>query len=601
MKLIEIQIEDYKSIKKIKWELQPKLTSLVGQNESGKSNLIEVLNFIQADKMKTLSYKTHTNRSSDRYLNTQIPFIKATFKVDSKSKKWLSENLAPYCPDKDIIKEFKNINYLVVQSEERDGDNNNYYFENEESYYKLSYFIPNSGHYPEVIRLINEIQSKIIRLDGDYVDNFQLTVQQVITNADPNAALIKLMKLTGVDDLSKMPTENQILNKYLSRLNKKLNANFTRKYYSQDISVELKIVHNSGQLFLEISDNSDAEYEIHERSDGFKYFFGLLIEAASISREGGDVIFVLDEPGGKLHPSGQRDLLKYLEELSEKFRVIYTTHSPFLINRLYPNRVRVIERDKKLGTRFKFKGFSKNWRPLRSALGLNLSDSFYYSEKALIVEGPEDIIYIGSLLKMFNLNNEVSINTDIFSFIDSGGEGNLPSMVQIMIEEERPIMVLMDSDSQRTYNKIDKKRTALKSGAIVLNQINDFRNKAVSIEDLLPKELLKNALNQFLTELINDGSLELIPTKNNLLNEIISENSIYKDSIAPFIKENFKNPTKSEDDWIKEKVPISKVGIARYFEKIIDNEQFNYKDYKAEFGSALKLVKTVILKLKLKL
>lgn len=36
MKLIKLQIEDYKSIKKIDWTLDQNLTCLVGQNESGK-------------------------------------------------------------------------------------------------------------------------------------------------------------------------------------------------------------------------------------------------------------------------------------------------------------------------------------------------------------------------------------------------------------------------------------------------------------------------------------------------------------------------------------------------------------------------------------
>jgi predicted ATP-dependent endonuclease of OLD family len=359
-------------------------------------------------------------------------------------------------------------------------------------------------------------------------------------------------------------------------------------------------VQNSGKLLLEIEDDTDAEYAIHERSDGFKYFFGLLIEAASITNSKSDVIFVLDEPGSKLHPSGQKDLLKYLEELSENFRVIYTTHSPFLINRLYPNRVRILQRHNTKGTIFKNKGFSKNWQPMRSALGLSISDSFYYSEKVLIVEGPEDIIYLGALLNLFNLHKEVDVNTDIFSFIDAGGEGNLPSMVQIMIEEERPTMVLMDSDSERTYNKIDKKSKSLKSGLLVLNQINDFKSDAISIEDLLPKELLRTALNQYVIELIDDESLVLIKGKNQELNGIEVENSVYKDSIAPFIKDSYTNPSKSDEDWNRERVPISKVGIARNFEKVLSDSSFDYLKNKTELSSALKLVKLVVSKLKLK-
>ncbi|WP_281986498.1 ATP-dependent nuclease [Aquimarina aggregata] len=600
MKLIKLEIEDYKSIKNIEWTLNQNITCLVGQNESGKSNLIDILDLLVPTKFDTLTYDTFTNRSSERFLNAQIPYIKAIFEVSNKTRKLLIDKLAPYNQQKNQLARIKDATHFVMQTEVTANNNYNYYFENETDVFEFPYLIPNVSHYPAALKIINEFQTKIVRLDGDYVDQFELTVQQVTSNSMPNSGLIKLMKLAGVKDFAKINPEPRILSKYLSQLNKRLDSNFTKKYYSQDRSVQLKIVHNSGKLFLEIEDDTKAEYAIHERSDGFKYFFGLLIEAASISNSKSDVIFVLDEPGSKLHPSGQKDLLKYLEELSENFRVIYTTHSPFLINRLFPNRVRILERHSGKGTIFKNKGFSKNWHPMRSALGLSISDSFYYSEKALIVEGPEDIIFLGSLINMFNVNKEIDINTDIFSFIDSGGEGNLPSMVQIMIEENRPIMVLMDSDSQKTYNKIEKKSKSLKSGLLVLNQVSDFKESAISIEDLLPKELLRSSVNGYIKELIEDESLNLIKDKSAELTNIDMDNSIYKDSIAPFIKDNFTNPSKMEEEWSKEKVPISKVGIARKFDQTINHSSFDYERYKGEFKFSLKLVKTVILKLKLK-
>jgi len=598
MKLVEIEIEDYKSIKKINWKLSDGLTCLVGQNESGKSNLIEVLDYLSIDNINTLSSEIHTNRSSDRFVEQELPLITLTFTLNNISKKRLKEQLAPYNPDKEIFNKFNEITHFTIRSIINETADSKYYFQSKTHYYSLDYFVPNAGHIAAATKIIENIQTKVIKLKEDYIDQFELTLDQLKSNAVPTSGLVKLMKLAGVSDFTKLSAEPKRLARYLKGISKNLNNNFTQKYYSQDSSVQLNIVHHSGKVSLEIYDNTDTEYEIHERSDGFKYFFGLLIEVASLTNTNSDIIFLLDEPGSKLHPSGQRDLLRYLEELSEKFRVIYTTHSPFLINRLYPNRVRVIERNKTQGTIFKNKGFSKNWYPMRSALGLNLSDSFYYSEKALIVEGPEDIIYLGALIKIFNSSREIKVNTDIFSFIDSGGEGNLPSMIQIMIDEERPIMVLMDSDSESTYNKIKKKAQALKSGRVVLNQISDFKDTAISIEDLLPEGLLKKALNNYLAELVLDGSLEIIEGKKDKITKKFAADSVYKQSIAPFVKDNFKNPSKTDENWANEKVPISKVGIARHFEKELYN--IEYTDVKTELSTALRLVKTVIDKLKLK-
>ncbi|PCJ01123.1 MAG: hypothetical protein COB15_01430 [Flavobacteriales bacterium] len=598
MKLVDIEIEDYKSIKKLDWKLSNGLTCLVGQNESGKSNIIEILDYLKFANLDELSTEIHTNRSSDRYVEQELPFIKLKFNLNNVSRKLLREQLDPYNADKDVLNEIKDLTHFTIQTTPNEKLDEKIYFEDKTHSYGIDYFVPNAGHLPAALEIIENIQTKVVKLEEDYIDQFELTLDQLIANSVPDSGLVKLMKLAGVSDFTKLSKDPKRLAIYLKRISKNLNTKFTRKYYSQDDSVQLNVVHHSGKVSLEIFDNTDTEYDIHERSDGFKYFFGLLIEVASLSNDSSDIIFLLDEPGSKLHPSGQRDLLKYLEELSEKFRVIYTTHSPFLINRLYPNRVKVIERSKAQGTTFKHKGFSKNWHPMRSALGLNLSDSFYYSEKALIVEGPEDIIYLGSLINLFNDKEEIKVNTDIFSFIDAGGEGNLPAMIQIMIEEERPIMVLMDSDSEKTYNKIEKKRKTLKSGQLVLNQINDFKNDSISIEDLLPKDLLKKAINAYAKELVEDHSLILVEGKSSELKGKLSENSVYKNSIAPFIKDNFTNPSKEKSDWEKEKVPISKVGIARHFEKELFKE--DYLVLKTDLVNCLKLVKTVIQKLKLK-
>lgn len=597
MKLIQLEVEDFKSIKNIKWKIEDGLTCFVGQNESGKSNLIEILNLIDLNVIRGLSYEAFTNRASERYIKTNSPLIKATYDVDYKDRRYLIEKFNPYCQNKELIHLLNSVTHFIAQSE-KDDSLGEFYFKTKDKEYPLTDFTTNPNHQTIIIKLIKESLTKIIKLEDGFVNDFELTIQQ-IQGKIPSSPLVKLIKLTGVENLMQMPTEPRLLSRYLKRISNSINNKFTKKYYSQDDSVELNIVHNSGKLFLEITDGTGVEYDINERSDGFKYFFSLLIEAATFADKNSDLIFVLDEPGAKLHPSGQKDLLKYLEELSINHRVIYTTHSPFLINRLYPNRVRVIERDNAKGTIFKEKGFSKNWKPMRSALGLTLSDSFYYSEKALLVEGPEDILYLGALINLFNFNKELNISTDVFSFIDAGGEGNLPAMAQIMIDENRPIMVLVDSDSESTYNKIKKKSSSLKSGLLVHSEISDFKKDTVSIEDLLPKKLLINAVNNYIRLLIEDDSIVPIKGKEKELISINSEFSVYKNDIAPFIRENFSNPSKIKEEWNREKVPISKVGIARFFEKELEN--VNYDDYKVELKYALKLIKEVIKKLKLEI
>ncbi|QSE98647.1 ATP-dependent nuclease [Fulvivirga lutea] len=596
MKLTQIEIEDFKSIKKLRWKLDQKMICLVGQNESGKSNLIEVLQFIKPSTIEDLRYEVHTRRSSDRYVHNELPLIKAIYHLDSEVKKDLEFKLKPHNPNGKSLSKFTS---FVVESAQNEDEFSLNYFLSENDELDIRDIAQNQTQIDECIKIIEDKLTEIRILKDSELGTFTATLANIKSSVAAGTSLFKLMQLTDVRDFAKIPSAIPQLRNYLRGVNNRLNNRFVQKYYSQDPSVRFEIIHDSGSLYLEIHDNTDAQYTIEERSDGFKYFFGLLIEVATLGGRSNNVIFVLDEPGAKLHPSGQRDLLRYFEELSLNFGIIYTTHSPFLINRLYPNRVRVIEKNKTAGTLFKEKGFSKNWRPLRSALGLTLSDSFYYSDKALIVEGPEDIIYISALIDYYNQTNKVQVNTDLFSIIDAGGEGNLPAMVQIMIDEERPTTVLMDSDSQGTYNRIDKKKKGLKSGMLVVTQINDFKKDAVSIEDLLPSKLLVTAFNSCLKELKEEGSLKLVEDKNESIDEKrLTSFSRYKNDLAPFVKSNFSNPNKTDDEWERERVPISKVGIARHFEIHLNKCLAENVDIKSP--ESLRLIKTLIEKLGLK-
>lgn len=541
MILEKIVIKDYKSISDLEWILNKGLSCLVGQNESGKSNLLEVFNFIEGKEANKLNYETHTTRSSESYNNQKLPTIRYHFKFTDDTKTKFLEKINKYKIETEKLGGIANLTHYVIEIDESYGENQNIYFiwsgkkvlpknltiktlQNRNVGGRMTSTHREVAINQQVLtNLVKEIDSlvpKRVKLnDQDFKITFNSTLENIRNGNAKNTSLFKLMKIAGLNDPSKIPTGRSQIRQYLRRLNRKLDKDFVRKYYSQDESVRIEFVHDSGEISVDIEDNSDGTYIMEERSDGFKYFFSLLIEMASNLTDNENVYFLLDEPGGRLHPSGQRDLLKYLEELAEKHKIIYTTHSPFLINRLFPNRVRIVDRDAEKGTVFKFKGFSKNWKPMRSSLGLNIKDSFYYSDKALIVEGPEDLIFISSLIEYFNKTGELDLNTDLFSFIDAGGESNLPAMVQIIIDDERPTLVLIDSDSVSTYNKLNRKVKAVSDTSILdLIQINEFKKEAVSIEDLLPYQLLEDAVKLFCAELETDGTFEKKKSSENIQN-----------------------------------------------------------------------------------
>src|SRR6266545_2401666 len=80
-----------------------------------------------------------------------------------------------------------------------------------------------------------------------------------------------------------------------------------------------------------------------ERSEGFVWFFSF-VAAFSEVRETDQLVVLLDEPGLGLHAAAQADLLRYIgERLAPRHQVVYTTHSPFMVDPTAPRRVRTVE------------------------------------------------------------------------------------------------------------------------------------------------------------------------------------------------------------------------------------------------------------------
>ena len=86
-----------------------------------------------------------------------------------------------------------------------------------------------------------------------------------------------------------------------------------------------------------------AHTPLGARSQGFVWFFSFLAWYEDIKREGQNVVLLLDEPGLSLHGRAQADLLTYFEQELANHQLIYSTHSPFMIDPHHFQRVRIVQ------------------------------------------------------------------------------------------------------------------------------------------------------------------------------------------------------------------------------------------------------------------
>lgn len=102
---------------------------------------------------------------------------------------------------------------------------------------------------------------------------------------------------------------------------------------------------------INVSDELRPEsIELEGRSRGLQWFFSFfLVFLVETKQEHSNAILLLDEPGLSLHPLAQYDLSEFFRNLSENNQLIYTSHSPFLVDMDNLANVKAVYVDKSTG------------------------------------------------------------------------------------------------------------------------------------------------------------------------------------------------------------------------------------------------------------
>ena len=86
----------------------------------------------------------------------------------------------------------------------------------------------------------------------------------------------------------------------------------------------------------------------HQRSKGLIWFLSFWIELNAQNSSDQQLILLADEPGLYLHVKAEADILKLFKKLSgEEHQIIYTTHSPNLIESEKLSRIKLGLNDRK--------------------------------------------------------------------------------------------------------------------------------------------------------------------------------------------------------------------------------------------------------------
>ena len=194
---------------------------------------------------------------------------------------------------------------------------------------------------------------------------------------------------------------------------------------------------------------------LENRSKGFNWFFSFLVWFMKIQEDRNSTfILLLDEPGLNLHAKAQNDLLNFLADLSNDYQIIFTTHSPFMIETDKLNRVRTVfeQQDGTLISDSVQEKDPNTLFPLQAALGYDLAQNLFVSKKNLLVEGIADLTYIFIISAILEAKGKESLNHNI-TIVPVGGADKVATFISLMRGNTLEMVCLLDTFTDQSAKK----------------------------------------------------------------------------------------------------------------------------------------------------
>ena len=372
----------------------------------------------------------------------------------------------------------------------------------------------------QLVRIQREMTSHAVVSDPNTV---RLEKQLFFDVLEVSQDCIERIRRVGWSDRGYMELVLSDINR---RIEKRLDLSHV---WTQDEDIALEVDYKGGFFYFHLRDKTGCKFTFNERSSGLRYFMSYYIQSLAYKKANTDrgTIVLMDEPDGFLSAVAQRNLLRVFESLTNasenmgRCQLLYTTHSPFLVNRNFPQRVRLVRKgDGNEGTQFVEKSHSRRYEPIRSALGVDCAETIFMGATNVVLEGMADQKILVAALQKFGapdkLDETIDLNT--ITFVSANGAPSVKRILQQTVsnDDKKPIFVVVldgDGEGQKIINEIEVEGLADKNVISTLSDFNiaaDGADEPKVLEDLIPLEMLASATSKYLksywNEEVDDGA-----------------------------------------------------------------------------------------------
>jgi len=430
-------------------------------------------------------------------------------------------------------------------------------------------YFRNYDQLPGLISL-NEIKVKIENDDLDFGDHIFLSLLELARSSIEEIESIGNLEQQIMEFEAVSNTLTKVIFKYWSQ-NKHLDVKFNIDQAKSNDAPPF----NAGMVFSTriYNNRHKASVNFDERSSGFIWFFSFLIWFYQIKENYGDnLLILLDEPGLSLHAKAQADLIEYFnKELIPNYQLIYTAHSPFMIDPENLLSVRTVEDvvvdDEIIGTKVGDKILSTDpdtVLPLYGALGFEITQTLFVGANTLLVEGPSDLLYLKFFSNELQKNEKTSLDPR-WTISPSGGLDKVMSFVTLFWPRVRRIAIVADYH-KGDKNKLERMRESeLLEANHVLTMDTYTGKEEADIEDLIGRDAYVALVNKCYDL---KGTKKLPKNKpdssNDLVVKEVTEHFNTKSTDGPEF-DHFKPSTYlTENPTLMESLPDMEATLARF-------------------------------------
>ena len=498
MKVKSVKIQNFKSFAEENNRIDlDNINTIVGKNESGKSNLIEAIGKLNFTGMTDSSYFQNYNKNTmekpvisvvllpymsekslyiseketiltinDQYEIsidgglTEIIRTNSDFQNNRVQMNDLKKNF--YFSDENKRKQFNNIISMINNAETKVFINYSYInniitvLESHSDYLEFLKYFKECINY---LLSINKLFPKFVLLD-DIELKTKYTANYLKDNAQSKQMLKYLLKAIGMsfEDLMKYWELSKDDDKYnfVEDINNKIENMMKEfnKFYKQE-KVQFKVNFDTNSLNFVVK-TTNKFLNLSERSNGLKWYLNMYIQLVAKTQKYDieNYIVLLDEPGVYLHVNAQKEILQLFEDFTSKDnQIIYTTQLPTMIyqNELY--RTRTIIKDElgnsNIGNKYyalphKMGSKKETITPILTAIGMNMGYNFTAMDSNkvnIITEGISDYNYLKAFLIQKPYKREWNV-------IPSTSVTNIHNIISILIGWGYKYKILIDQDGE---------------------------------------------------------------------------------------------------------------------------------------------------------